>query len=198
MKRVVVFVKNPVEGQVKTRLAAQIGSEAALKIYNQLLKHTAQVCQHFPYAVYYSRNILKNDDFKTPSKYAQQGDNLGDRMRNALQEGFSMGYTHQVLIGSDLPRLSHTLLNQAFDQLTKYDIVVGPAEDGGYYLIGMQAPFKEVFDKIDWSTNRVLSQTLQQCKPYKYDLLVTLTDIDTEEDLKKFPEIYNYTHERTN
>ena len=198
MKRVVVFVKNPVEGQVKTRLAAQIGSEAALKIYNQLLKHTAQVCQHLPYAVYYSYKVLKNDDFKTPSKYVQQGANLGDRMRNALQEGFSMGYTHQVLIGSDLPRLSYALLMQAFEQLAKHEIVLGPAEDGGYYLIGMQAPFREVFNKIDWSTNRVLSQTLQQCKPYKYDLLDTLTDIDTEEDLKKFPELHKHTYERTN
>lgn len=198
MKRVVVFVKNPVEGQVKTRLAAQIGSEAALKIYNHLLKHTAQVCQHLSHAVYYSQNVLKNDDFKTPSKYVQQGEKLGDRMRNALQEGFSMGYTHQVLIGSDLPRLSRGLLMQAFDQLAKHEIVLGPAEDGGYYLIGMQAPFKEVFDKIDWSTNKVLSQTLHQCKPYKYDLLDILTDIDTEEDLKKFPELHKHTHERTN
>ena len=198
MKRVVVFVKNPVEGQVKTRLAAQIGSEAALKIYNQLLKHTAQVCQHFPYAVYYSRNILKNDDFKTPSKYVQQGENLGDRMFNALQEGFSMGYTHQVLIGSDLPGLNSDLMLQAFDQLTKHEIVLGPAEDGGYYLIGMQAPYKEVFDKVAWSTNKVLSQTLQHCKPYNYGLLKTLTDIDTEEDLINFPELHKHTYERTN
>ena len=196
MKRVVVFVKNPVAGQVKTRLAAQIGHSAALAIYKDLVKHTAQVCQDFPHAVYYSQEVMDNDDFKTKSKHVQQGANLGDRMRNALQEGFSLGYTHQILIGSDLPELSSDLLSQAFYQLNAHEIVIGPAQDGGYYLIGMRAPYKEVFEKIAWSTNQVLAQTLQHCKDYS--MLKTLTDIDTHEDLKAFPKLQKHIYERTN
>jgi len=107
-----------------------------------------------------------------------------------------LGYTHQILIGSDLPELSSDLLSQAFYQLNAHEIVIGPAQDGGYYLIGMRAPYKEVFEKIAWSTNQVLAQTLQHCKDYS--MLKTLTDIDTHEDLKAFPKLQKHIYERTN
>jgi rSAM/selenodomain-associated transferase 1 len=197
-KRIIVFVKNPVEGEVKTRLGNQIGHKAALEVYITLTKLTAKACKNFSHAVYYSQWVDNNDDFKTIHKFNQQGDNLGDRMRNAFLEGFSMGYSHQILIGSDLPDLNSTIIQHAFEQLEKHEIVLGPARDGGYYLVGMQSPFKEIFNKVDWSTDKVLDQTLDHCKSLCYSLLKTRIDIDTQQDLEQFPKLIQHIHERTN
>lgn len=197
-KRIIVFVKNPVEGQVKTRLGSQIGHWAALEVYKALTKLTAKACKNFIHAVYYNQWVDNDDDFKTKHKYIQRGNNLGDRMRNALLDGFSMGYTQQILIGSDLPDLSSTIIQHAFEQLQKYEVVLGPAHDGGYYLVGMQSPFKEIFNNVDWSTDKVLDQTLEHCKSLCYALLDTRIDIDTQKDLEQFPKLTQHTHERTN
>lgn len=198
-KLILIFVRNVQIGKVKTRLAKTIGDEKALIIYIHLLNKTADVCAetNAHKAVFYSEYIEEADEFMVPvfQKYLQNGDDLGDKMKNAFLKAFSRGYQKIVIIGSDCYDLSPKILEDAFEKLNSHDVVMGPATDGGYYLLGMKQLHKSFFTNKEWSTNNVLVDTLLDVKNEKlsYFLLPTLTDIDTEEDmndaLKKVIEI---------
>ena len=187
----IIFTKNPEAGQVKTRLAHSVGEEKALEIYETLRYHTATVTEgvNAERMVYYSRFIPPSDLFFTDkfTPKLQQGDDLGARMFHAIDSGFESGFHHIVLIGTDCYELSREILNQAFSALERFDAVVGPATDGGFYLIGLNRVFPELFLDRQWSTPDVLRETttiLQQLAiPCK--LLSELSDIDTFDDLKK-------------
>ncbi len=187
-----IFIKNPIPGKVKTRLAKEIGDERALLIYEQLTDITFQVTRNidFDKAVFYSDSIDYSDKW-TEDKYhkrIQQGGTLGDRMQYAFQQGFDEKYNSVVIIGSDCPHLTTDLIYQAFDLLDTYDFVIGPAKDGGYYLLGMNALQKNLFENKKWSTDTVLQDTLNDIKGEKasYILLPVLSDIDNFKDLKEF------------
>lgn len=184
-----LFVRNARIGKVKTRLAATIGDEAALKIYVRLLEHTSDMaadCKAHK-AVFYSEVIEEADEFPvhTFRKHLQFGDDLGERMQNAFMKGFSMGYSRVVIIGSDCYELNTAILDEAFAMLKEKDVVVGPAEDGGYYLLGMRSFIKEVFRDKEWSTDNVLLDTLidLQKKNVSFGMLPRLRDVDVESDL---------------
>ena len=188
-----IFTRNPELGKVKTRLAADIGDEAALQLYRVLLQHTFQVTKDLKCdkAVYYSEAIPENDlwekgDFQ---KKLQQGNDLGERMETAFKNAFSEGYSKVIIIGSDLFDLQEEDLKRAFSALDKSDTVIGPAQDGGYYLLGMKKLDPEIFQKKAWSTSEVLEQTLQDLKNEQVELLELRNDIDTAEDLKQHPEL---------
>lgn len=186
-----IFIKNPEPGKVKTRLAAAIGNQKAYQIYLKLLRHTLKTSLevNVDKQVWYSSFIDLNDfipgqDF---TKRLQQGRNLGERMLNAFIKGFDDGYKNIVIIGSDCPDIAPAILEQAFDKLDHHDMVIGPSADGGYYLLGMKEMHGELFSDIDWSTEHVLDQTLERANNLSLSTfrLPELNDIDTIEDLRK-------------
>ena len=186
-----IFIKNPEPGKVKTRLAATVGPEKACQIYLKLLSLTIDTAMEVDAdrQVWYSSYIDSEDsisetDFK---KRKQVGKNLGARMLHAFKSGFKEGYDNIVIIGSDCPDVNPVLFEQAFNELSEYDLVIGPSADGGYYLLGMNKLQPELFRDIDWSTERVLKQTLEKAKSISLSVasLPELNDIDTIEDLEK-------------
>ncbi|MCB9236035.1 MAG: TIGR04282 family arsenosugar biosynthesis glycosyltransferase [Bacteroidia bacterium] len=184
-----IFVKNPELGKVKTRLARTLGEEKALQVYRFLLDHTREVAREVGVdrAVFYSSFADENDSWGEEffQKYVQEGDDLGERMENAFAKAFAMGYKSVVIIGSDCLELSSQHLNDAFAALIDHDTVVGPARDGGYYLLGMNKIHPEFFLDKQWSTDSVLPNTLRNILELKLShvLLAELSDVDFEEDL---------------
>ncbi len=182
-----VFTRNPELGKCKTRLAAKVGDESALDIYKFLLNHTAALTQNVNAAkqVWYSEEIWMNDiwDNAVYDKRLQQGTDLGVRMANAFQAGFASGFERVIVIGSDMYDLSEDDLEKAFTILKVKDFVIGPAEDGGYYLLGMKAFNAEVFKNKTWGTSSVLQNTLNDLKNENIKLLEARNDVDVYEDI---------------
>lgn len=185
----IIFIRNLVPGNVKTRLANGIGNEAALEVYKKLLHHTQVItrqinCHKF---VYYSDSITDYDIWENKDyfKRVQRGDDLGERMLNAFKEIFEMGYTKPVIIGSDCFELSSSGIEQAFHLLENYDAVLGPAADGGYYLLGLKRVLQNLFENKNWSTSSVLADSVADLRGShsSYFLLPVLRDIDKIEDL---------------
>lgn len=184
----IIFVKNLIEGQVKTRLAKTLGNDAAMDIYKQLLIITHDKIQSLEidkivfYSDFIEDDIWENDLFQ---KEIQEGNNLGERMKNAFICSFTAGYKKVVIIGTDCPGIDNNILENAFLILNNSDIVLGPATDGGYYLLGMKEEHPILFQEIEWSTDKVLQQTVELCDRYhlSYFLLPELADIDDEKDL---------------
>ena len=186
---IIVFVRNPQLGKVKTRLAHSIGSQKALNVYKWLLEHTYNVlCNcNCDCAVFYSEQIDNNGlwNEKGFKKFIQKGNTLGEKMNNAFEKGFEIGYQKIIILGSDLPDLNCDLIQNAFTKLTLNDYVIGPSEDGGYYLLGMKKLNSALFKNKKWSTNSVFNDTLNDIENSEIGMLPLLNDIDTFEDLKK-------------
>ena len=185
----VIFAKNPEAGKVKTRLAATIGNDAALSVYRQLLQHTASAVSSLPTNkyVFYSDRVVRDDVWNDEqySKKVQDGSDLGEKMKNAFAEVFREGHAKAVLIGTDCPDLTELIIREAFDKLDHVDVVIGPAVDGGYYLVGLKNNCPSIFESIAWSTSGVLSETINKCKSagLEFALLQPLQDVDEEKDL---------------
>lgn len=183
-----IFTRNPELGKCKTRLAAKVGDTAALDIYEFLLQHTVSFTKNLAVEkwVFYSEEIWENDiwDNSTYTKKVQQGPDLGMRMLNAFEQGFKAGFEKIIIIGSDMYQLSQTDMEEAFSRLDDHDVVLGPAEDGGYYLLGMTALKKEVFQDKTWGTDTVLSNTLQDLRSESVFMLPEKNDVDHYEDIK--------------
>jgi uncharacterized protein len=188
----IIFARNPVRGKVKTRLAATMGDNKALSIYQSLLEHTVQITQQLPCDryVFYADGISKNDVWPDHLylKKNQEGNDLGQRMLHAFDTLFQLGYQKIIIIGTDCFELSSSILLDAFTALDEKEVVIGPSEDGGYYLLGMRQFFPFLFQEKAWSTDSVCSSTIQQLEIQKisYDLLPILNDIDTEDDWKQY------------
>ena len=184
-----LFVRNPELGKVKTRLAAAVGPEKALDIYSRLLRHTRQVTQNLPVQkrVYYAGWVAENDIWPKEQygKRLQPPGDLGEKMEAAFATAFAEGYTSVVIIGSDCLQLTPDILRQAYHELSRHDVVIGPALDGGYYLLGMKQLHPELFRNKRWSTEHVLPDTLQDIQTLRltYSLLPRLSDVDHVEDL---------------
>lgn len=184
----IVFVKNPELGKVKTRLAKGIGDAKALEVYLQLLEITRHAASNVECTrhVFYSSEIeddsWSNVDFR---KHVQQGLSLGERMTNAFAQVFEFGAEKALIIGSDCPKISPKIINQAFDKLNHKDVVIGPAKDGGYYLLGMKKPLSFLFENKEWSTDSVFEDTVVDIIENRltYARLETLSDVDNIYDL---------------
>lgn len=192
-KLLIIFVKNPQLGNVKTRLAIDIGAPAALEVYQLLLDHTRDITTKLSAdkAVFYSEYIDQKDDWKPDSfqKQLQVGADLGKRMQHAFKWGFSQGYQSICLIGSDCYELTTSTLEDGFIALEKGKTVLGPSFDGGYYLIGLNQEASGLFEGKQWSTDSVLKDTLSDLKKLRWPmvLLPQLHDVDREKDLKSIP-----------
>ncbi|WP_324720882.1 TIGR04282 family arsenosugar biosynthesis glycosyltransferase [Salinimicrobium sp. HB62] len=188
-----IFTRNPELGKVKRRLAASIGDEAALKVYEMLLQHTLEVTQDLSVKkwVFYSEEIPKKDIWSKENfnKKLQQGRDLGERMQQAFSEAFSEGFQKVVIIGSDLYDLQEEDLKMAFLALDDHNYVLGPAQDGGYYLLGMTKPTPQLFRNKTWSSASVFQQTRQDLKQEKLKILPVRNDIDTFEDMRSYMDL---------
>lgn len=190
---ILVFVRNPELGKVKTRLSKTIGDRDALKIYTILLNHTESVINSnsADKVVYYSEEIQQNDLWSETlyQKKLQKGPDLGARMQHAFETAFKDLYEKVVIVGSDLYDLNPTHIEDALKALETHDLVLGPSLDGGYYLLGMKELHSAVFKNKLWGTDSVLGSTLKDLQPQNVKLLDALNDIDTFEDLKAHPEL---------
>ncbi len=193
-KAIIIFAKNPVAGKVKTRLAKDIGDEAALKVYENLLTYTRNYCEalHADRFLYYTDFIDENDEWsseKFEKQLQTQGD-LGEKMSAAFKEVFLKGYKKVLIIGTDCPGINASLITEAFHQLEENDICIGPAEDGGYYLLAMKKWHPFLFEDKSWSNPILLRETLDACRTnlQKVAQLKTLFDIDDINDLRRYNE----------
>lgn len=186
-----IFTRNPELGKCKTRLAATVGDETALDIYKFLLAHTVKISTNLNVAkaVYYSEEVRENDmwDNLLFDKKQQIGDDLGERMSHAFQQGFASGFEKICIIGSDMYDLDQEDLEHAFSTLDSNDFVIGPALDGGYYLMGMKKWNQAIFQNKDWGSQTVLEDTLADLKNEKAHLLEVRNDIDLYDDIKDNP-----------
>lgn len=195
----IVFTRYPEPGTAKTRLIPALGAEGAAQISRQLTEQTlaqiTQLCQQQAIAVtiaFAGGSISEMQQWlgrlwwEQPWQYVpQMGADLGDRMATAMQAAFVEGAQRVLIIGTDCPDLTPALLCQAFQALDQVDLVLGPAIDGGYYLIGMRQYNPAIVQGIAWSTDAVLSQTLAIADSLGWTrhLLPTLQDIDNPADL---------------
>ena len=196
-KLVLVFIKNAIPGKVKTRLAKDLGNDIACDIYKNLLSITDRAISNVQCdsIIYYGENI-EQDGWETSTKKVQSHGNLGDRMLHAFTESFEAGYEQIIIVGSDLPDLSSDIISEAFDKLNDTDVVIGPAEDGGYYLLGQKTVNLSIFQNMPWSQDSLLDITLSKLKKDNktFTLLQSLNDIDDIDDLKNsslYPSIKN-------
>ena len=189
LSHLIIFAKNAELGRVKTRLAKDVGEENALEIYLALLKHTEQVARPVlaQKKCYYSDFIANSDAFSDEhyEKSIQKGEDLGERMYNAAKASSGEWANKIIIIGSDCYEINSGIIEEAFKSLDSHDFVIGPAEDGGYYLIGMTELHSEIFMNKTWSTENVFLDTLLDIQKLgkSHYLLPTLSDIDTIEDL---------------
>ena len=191
MDSIIIFIKNIERGKVKTRLAATVGDDQALKIYEALLEHTQKVVRavNAERFLFYSSFIEKKDSWSGNffnKKVQSQGD-LGSRMSNAFLDVFGVD-GKAILVGSDCASLTPEIIKTALEKLDEYPFVVGPTFDGGYYLLGMNSYEPSVFEDIEWSTETVFPTTLLRMASLKKRcfFLPQLSDIDYEEDWLKY------------
>ncbi|MFZ6663776.1 TIGR04282 family arsenosugar biosynthesis glycosyltransferase [Peijinzhouia sedimentorum] len=196
----IIFVKSPIAGEVKTRLAADIGDEKALEIYWQLLQITKKVALQFNGSkmIWSNKDWIDNSDFwpiEAFQFHLQKGSSLGEKMAQAFEFHFKESFTKLILIGSDCPEINILILNEAEQALDHHDLVIGPAADGGYYLIAMKEVHYELFQNMEWSHAQVLEQSLQRAKSKSLSIhmLQTLSDIDNVADLNLLPNEFGAT-----
>ncbi|TFV97741.1 glycosyltransferase [Algoriphagus kandeliae] len=185
---IIIFQKNPEKGRVKTRLAADIGEDQALEVYLKLCEICYKTCNSYPADKFlFFDSYLPSDIIPGAEGFQyliQDAGDLGNKMNEALQRILGKGYEKVVLIGTDCPELTSEHLKQAFEYLEYNDVVLGPALDGGYYLVGVKNKVPEIFDGIPWSTNEVLKKTIKKCTSIglSYKSLTELSDLDTLDD----------------
>jgi len=185
----IIFLKYPELGRSKTRLAKDIGNENALKVYIELLNHTQLISKQLKIDKYLfydkvtANKMLWGDEIYQTA-YQIESD-LGGRMENAFEQLFLKGYDRVVIIGSDCYELTQDVIEQAFELLNTSDAVVGPAKDGGYYLLGLRKLIPQLFSDVAWSTDEVFSATVKTLENLNLTFATTpiLSDIDTIEDL---------------
>ncbi|TGL97468.1 glycosyltransferase [Leptospira barantonii] len=188
----ILFLRNPVVGQVKTRLAQSLGNEAALAVYEQLVELTQKQVNtlDLPLRLYFDSipEFVSSKWGERYSAHLQVGEDLGSKMSNAFLETFASGAEKAVIIGSDCPDLEAKHIREAFSALDQSDAVLGPAVDGGYYLLGAKTHFPEIFKEIPWSTDRVFGITLEKLQLSRKNVWVLpkLNDVDEATDLDPY------------
>ncbi|MBM0741631.1 TIGR04282 family arsenosugar biosynthesis glycosyltransferase [Phormidium sp. CLA17] len=195
INRLIIFTRYPEAGKAKTRLIPALGAEGAAALHRQMVDHTLQQAQIFQFQhpacveVRFAggNRVLMQRWLGTDLMYTVQGEgDLGDRMARSFQSAFNSGVDRTLIIGTDCPDLNATLLERAFCQLQHHDLVLGPASDGGYYLIGLRRFIPQLFMNIEWSTDSVLERTVAIAAELNLSvaLLPILSDVDYPADLK--------------
>ncbi len=194
----IVFIKWPELGKVKTRLQPELSLQASVQLYKAMTEDIVRRFTNisgFDMILFFdppsALNKIKAWLGTNQAMIPQSGNTLGDRMHNAFTYTFKKGYKKILLIGSDIPSLELEDVFHGFDGLEHHEIVLGPSPDGGYYLIGMNQINPNVFENIIWSSDTVLGETVKRIQDDKlrYKLLSVINDIDTFDDLL---ELWNY------
>jgi uncharacterized protein len=190
-----IFVKYPEPGKVKTRLAKYIGLENAALLYRKMAEsiiHDLSELADHRKIIFFDPPERKHDvmrwlKFNALSFIAQEGNTLGERMSNAFSHAFSLGADKAVIIGTDCPQITTQTILKAFEKLETSEVVIGPSYDGGYYLLGLRRFIPEIFDDIYWSTNLVFDQTIKKLRHngINPECLEMLRDVDTVDDLSQ-------------
>ncbi len=202
---VIVFSKYPEEGQVKTRIARTLGHTFAASFYKICAEHTFSEVLNIKskktaaYLFYSEKSDKEKFKSWTNSRFLlnhQEGNDLGQKMFNAFKKVFENGSDKAIIIGTDIPDITSQILDDAILALDESDVTIGPASDGGYYLLGMKNLHpvpgglvpggEELFTNIEWSTGIVFKKTIEKIKTLglSFQVLPELSDVDTEEDLK--------------
>jgi hypothetical protein len=187
----IILAKFPHKDYVKTRLIRYLTDDERLKLYTSLLENTINKLKDIQgvdsFIAYSPRNTQNYFSKFELGLFPQSEGDIGERMFNALSRILTGGYQKAVLVGVDIPDISSTMVLKAFELLSDYDIVFGPARDGGYYLVGLKTLIKEIFEGIEWSTEKTLKQSIKKAMAGGYSVVLTemLLDIDTIEDVKK-------------
>lgn len=189
----ILFLKYPERGKIKTRLAADLADDVVYELYKCFLADIAATTRQIraqTIIVHLGPNQANFEDFPDVQCLRQRGDDIGERMFFALKDTFSHGFERCVLMGSDSPDLPTDIIHSAFDHLNLADVVLGPSTDGGYYLIGCNKTTlcRSLFAGISWSTANVLPETQSRINKagLKAVLLDQWPDIDDIDDLKSF------------
>ncbi len=193
---VVVYAKAPIEGSVKTRLCPPLTADEAASLHGSLVMDQLERCRSLKgcEVILAGSPSSHHPFFKAMqarfgvSLWDQQGEDLGVRMSRTFKEGLSSGYAALVVVGTDIPGVTAQILTQAITALRQYDVVIGPTQDGGYYLIGLRQYVPELFQHIPWSTDRVCALTCDRVAASGLSLsrLPVLRDVDTIDDLRVF------------
>ena len=191
----IIFTRYPQPGRVKTRLIPKLGEVGAATLHQRMTEHTLGIAAkarllmpelEVTLRVEGGTQSLMRRLYGTEWTFAEQGDgDLGARLNRAAFDAFAAGHARVAIIGSDCPELTSHLLQSAFEALRSVDVVIGPAVDGGYYLIGMRQSTPALFERIPWSTGGVLERTIHEARQLalRVSLLPTLSDVDTPDDL---------------
>jgi hypothetical protein len=193
-ERLILFTRYPEPGKVKTRLVNALGQQGAAELHKRMTEHIAKTVRQFAatrsIATVYFEGALFGEMSRWLGKdflfQPQSAGDIGERMANAFANSFLDGAERVVIIGSDCPEISLNTLEQAFQALRHNHVVIGPAKDGGYYLIGLSMMIPQLFRNIQWGTERVFQQTMKIVLALELNaaLLQPLTDIDRPEDLQ--------------
>ena len=185
----IIFIKNPEKGKVKTRLAKDIGEDKALDVYKKLLNHTRSVTEKLECTkhLFYSSFIDDKDKWQSNiyDKKVQAGNDLGEKMSDAFKQAFDNQHAPVCIIGSDCFDITEDIIIEAFEKLSKHDYVIGPATDGGFYLLGMNAFTPQLFEGKTYSTSQVCSDAIEEINKLNrtFYRLPILSDVDTVVDL---------------
>ncbi len=189
----IVFVKAPRPGQVKTRLAAAVGDTQAAEIYLRLLRRTVLAFSELPQVEVRFAPDEAEAEIRpwvlSPWRRRPQGEgDLGARLRRGFAEAFAGGARRVVVVGSDCPGVERGDIEAAWAALAAHDVVLGPARDGGYWLVGLRAPQPALFEEIAWGGSAVLCQTRERAaqRGLEVHLLRELADVDTLEDWEAY------------
>ena len=185
-----IFCKAPVLGKVKTRLIQKLGRRGALDLYLQMFERLIAELSASRFNTELWISPDKDHAFFEPyafARFQQAGPDLGGRMSTALRDGLTR-HESVILVGTDLPLIDRSYIEQAVGALQTHDVVLGPAEDGGYGLVGVKAETPDMFSDIDWGTERVLSQTCARLNRDGLDfgLLPLIWDVDRPDDLPRY------------
>jgi len=194
-ERLIVFTRFPEPGQTKSRMIPILGAQGAAQLQRQLTLHTLKYARQFCHLRKTSLEVqfaggneqLMRECFGADTQYSPQSNgDLGARLNHAVSAGFANGDEAVVVIGADCPELDDAVLEDAFAALGHHDLVLGPASDGGYYLIGLRKPAPKLFENMPWSGDALLSQTIQKARSIGFSLrlLNSLSDVDRPEDLE--------------
>jgi len=187
---IIIFARNPESGKVKSRIAKILGDEKALEIYKKLLDSIYSKTRNLKVKKFLFLSEFTDKSLFDPcyKQLVQNGKDLGEKMHNAMYSVFKYGFEKVILAGTDVPGLNEEIINEAFEKLSFFDVVIGPSADGGYYLIGMKESDFSLFENIDWGNELVLSKSIERIKYRNKScyILKELNDIDTLEDLKYF------------
>jgi rSAM/selenodomain-associated transferase 1 len=178
----IIFVKNPIPGTVKTRIARTVGDNQAVAVYRHLLRHTQEVTRQLSCrrVVYYGDFVNPDDGWNGYDKRLQVGTDLGQRMQEAFREQFEQGADQIAIIGSDCLSITASHIETAFVALTEADVVIGPATDGGYYLLAIKKLHTALFEGMPWSQPELcqLTELAILQNDLTFERLEELTDID--------------------